>query len=116
MTGRRQRRRKPLLDNFKDKTGYWSLREEKLDRTVWNCLLKHLTEANIEGSVEVTRMRRRRRKPLLDNLKEKTGYWRLREETLDCTVWSSDVGRDCEPVLRQTTERMNESINQRLLE
>jgi len=50
-----------------------------------NCLLKHVIEAKIEGSVEVTGRRRRRRKPLLDNLKEKTGYWRLREEILDRT-------------------------------
>jgi len=33
-----------------------------------NCLLKHVIEAKIEGSVEVTGWRRRRRKPLLDNL------------------------------------------------
>jgi hypothetical protein len=34
VTGRRRRRRKPLLDKFKENTGYWRLKEEALDRTV----------------------------------------------------------------------------------
>jgi len=69
-----------------------------------NCLLKHVSEAKTGGSVEVTGRRRRRRKLILDNLMEKTGYWRLKEETLDRIVWSSDFGRGCGPVVRQTTE------------
>jgi hypothetical protein len=51
-----------------------------------NCLLNHVIEGKIKGSVGVTGRRRRRRKPLLDKLKEKTGYWRLKEEALDRTV------------------------------
>jgi hypothetical protein len=51
-----------------------------------NCLLNHVIEGKIEGSVEVTGRRRRRRKPLLDKLKETIGYWRLKEEALDRTV------------------------------
>jgi hypothetical protein len=47
-----------------------------------NCLLKHVIEAKIEGSVEVTGRRGRRREPLLDSLKEKAGYWRLKEEAV----------------------------------
>ena len=35
-----------------------------------NCLLKHVTEEKTEGRTEVTRRRGRRRKQLLDNLKE----------------------------------------------
>jgi len=35
----------------------------------------------------------RRLKQLLDNLKEKTGYWKFKEETLDRTVWRTCVGR-----------------------
>jgi hypothetical protein len=34
-TGRRERRRKQLLDYFKETTGYCKLKEEALDRTVW---------------------------------------------------------------------------------
>jgi len=43
-----------------------------------NCLLKHVIEGNVEGRIQVTERRGRRCKQLLDNLKEKTGYWKLR--------------------------------------
>ena len=48
--------------------------------------------------------RRERRKQLLDDLKEKRGYWKLMEEGLDRTLWRTDFGRGCGPVTRQTTE------------
>jgi hypothetical protein len=35
MTGRRGRRRKQLLDDFKEKRRYWKLKEEALDHTLW---------------------------------------------------------------------------------
>ena len=35
MTRRRGRRRKKLLDDFKDRRGYCQLKEEALDRTMW---------------------------------------------------------------------------------
>jgi hypothetical protein len=35
----------------------------------------------------------RRRKQLLDNLKEKRRYWKFKEEALDRTVWRTRVGR-----------------------
>jgi hypothetical protein len=35
VTGRRGRRRRKLLDDFKERRGYSFLREEALDRTVW---------------------------------------------------------------------------------
>ena len=35
MTRRRGRKRKKLLDEFKDRRGYSDLKEEALDRTVW---------------------------------------------------------------------------------
>jgi hypothetical protein len=41
-----------------------------------NCLLRHVIEGNIEGRIEVTG-RRGRRKELLDVLKKKRGYWKL---------------------------------------
>jgi len=34
VTRRRGRRRKQLLDRFKEKGGYWKLKEEALDRTL----------------------------------------------------------------------------------
>jgi hypothetical protein len=36
----------------------------------------------------VTRRREKRRKQLLDGLKEATGYCKLNEEALDRTVWT----------------------------
>jgi hypothetical protein len=33
--GRRGRRHKQMLDDFKEKTRYWKLQEEALDRTLW---------------------------------------------------------------------------------
>jgi hypothetical protein len=38
-----------------------------------NCLLKHITEGKIEGGIEVTGRHGRRRKHLLDELKEREG-------------------------------------------
>jgi hypothetical protein len=51
----------------------------------------------------MTGRRGRRRKQLLDNLKEKKIYWKLKEEALDCTLWRTRFGRDYGPVVRQTT-------------
>ena len=36
MTGRRGRRDKQILDDVKETRGYWKLKEEALDRSVWN--------------------------------------------------------------------------------
>ena len=51
-----------------------------------NCLLKHVIEGKIDRRIEVTRRRGRRRKQLLDDLKEKRGYCKLKEEALDRAV------------------------------
>jgi hypothetical protein len=69
-----------------------------------NCLLKHVIEGKIEGRIEMTGRRGRRRKQLLDDLKEKTGYLKLKEEALDRTVWRTRFGRGYGPVIRPTTE------------
>jgi hypothetical protein len=37
-------------------------------------------------------------------LNETRGYWKLKEEALDCTVWRTRVGRGNGPVVRQITE------------
>jgi hypothetical protein len=54
----------------------------------------------------VRRRRGRRRKKLLDDLKERMGYPHLKEEALDCTMWRNGFGRGVVPVVRQITERM----------
>jgi hypothetical protein len=67
-----------------------------------NCLQNHVIEGKIEGRTEVTRRQGRRRKQLLDDLEEKRGYYRLKDEALDRTVWRTGYGRDCGNVVRQT--------------
>ena len=47
-----------------------------------NCLLKQVIEGKIKGAMEVTRRRGRRRKKLLDDLKDRRGYSHLKEEAL----------------------------------
>jgi hypothetical protein len=39
-----------------------------------SCLLKHIIEGKIEGEKDATRRKERRRKHLVDDLKEKRGY------------------------------------------
>jgi hypothetical protein len=54
-----------------------------------NCLLKHVIEGKVEGRMETTGRRGRRRKQLLDDLNETRGHCRLKEEALDRTVEKS---------------------------
>ena len=44
MTGRRGRRRTQLLDDRKEARGYWKLKEEALDRTVWKLVLEQAVD------------------------------------------------------------------------
>jgi hypothetical protein len=67
-------------------------------------------EGKLEVRIEVTRRRGRRRKQLLDVLKEKRRCCKLKEEALDRTLWRIRFGRGYGPVLRQTAERMEEFI------
>jgi hypothetical protein len=68
------------------------------------CLLKHVIEGNVEGRIEMKGRRGRRRKQLLDDLKEKRRYWKLKEKALDRTLWRTRFGRGYGPVVRQTAE------------
>ena len=68
-----------------------------------NCLLQQVIEGKIKGQKEVTRRRGRRRKKLLDDLKDRRGYCQLKEEALDRTMWRNRFGRDFGPVVRQIT-------------
>jgi len=52
----------------------------------------------------VTGKRGRRRRKLLDELKERRGYSHLKEEALDRTMWGAGLGRGFGPVVRQTTK------------
>ena len=64
-----------------------------------NCLLQQVIEGKIKGQIEVTSRRGRRRKKLLDDLKDRRGYCQLKEEVLDRTMWRNRFGRDFEPVV-----------------
>jgi len=69
-----------------------------------NCLLKQVIEGKIKGEMEVARRRGRRRKKLLDNLKDRRGYSHLKEEALDRTMWRHRFGGGFGSVVRQNTE------------
>ena len=54
--------------------------------------------------MEVTGRQGRRRRKLLDDLKERRGYSHLKEEALDRTVWRARSGIGSGPVVRQTAK------------
>jgi hypothetical protein len=51
-----------------------------------NCLLRQVIEGKIKERIEVTGIRGRRRRKLLGELKEWTGYSYLKEKALDSTM------------------------------
>jgi len=75
-----------------------------------NCFLQRVTEGKIQGGIEVTGRQGRRRRKLLDDLKERRGYSHLKEEALDCTMWRARFGRGYGPVVRQNTKRMRSKV------
>ena len=50
----------------------------------------------------MTGIQGRRRRKLLDDLKERRGYSHLKEEALDRTMWRASFGREFGPFVRQT--------------
>jgi len=52
----------------------------------------------------VARRRGRRRKKLLDDLKDRRGYSHLKEEALDRTMWRNRFGGGFGSVVRKSTE------------
>ena len=69
-----------------------------------NYLLKQVIEGKIKGEMEVTRRRGRRRRKLLDDLKDRRGYSHLKEKALNRTMWRNLFGGGFEPVVGQHTE------------
>jgi hypothetical protein len=69
-----------------------------------NCLVQRVIEGKIQGRIEVTGRQGRRHMKLLDDLRERRGYYHLKEEALDRTMWRASFGRGFGPVVRQTTE------------
>ena len=64
----------------------------------------YLLQRVIEGKIEVTGRRGRRRRKLLNDLKKRRGYSHSKEEALDRTMWRARFGRGFGPVVRQTTK------------
>ena len=69
-----------------------------------NCLSKHIIEGKIEEGIEMTGRRQRKRKQLLNDLKETREHWKFKEGAQARTVLRTLCGRGYGPVLRQTTE------------
>jgi len=65
---------------------------------IWrkNCLLKRVIERKIEGKVEGTGIRGRRRKQLVDGLKENRRCCKLKD-ALNHTLWRNRFGRGYRP-------------------
>ena len=64
---------------------------------------QRVIEGKIKGGIEVTERRGRKRRKLLDDLKERRGYSEFKEEALDRTLWRARFGRGFGPFVRQTT-------------
>jgi hypothetical protein len=76
-----------------------------------NCLIRQVIEGKINGLIEVTGRQGRRRRNLLDDLKERRRHSHLKEKALDSTVWTVCCGRGFGPVVRQATEWMTETTS-----
>ena len=69
-----------------------------------NCLLQRVIEGKIKEGIEVTGSLGRKRRKLLDDLKERRGYSQLKEEAPDRTMWRARFRRGFENVVKQTAK------------
>jgi hypothetical protein len=65
---------------------------------------KQVIDGKIKGEIEVTRRRGRRRKKLLNYLKDRRGHSHLKEETLDRNMWRNRFGKGVGPLVRLLNE------------
>jgi hypothetical protein len=70
--------------------------EEALDLSFDRLLMMMM---NPKGQIEVTRRRGKRRKKLLDDLKDRRGFCHLKEEALNRTMWRNHFGRGFVPIV-----------------
>jgi hypothetical protein len=70
------------------------------------CLLERVIEGKAQGKLEVAGRRGRRRKQLLDGLKEKKGYRKFKEEALDRALLRTRFAEGYGSFVRQLTEWM----------
>jgi hypothetical protein len=64
-----------------------------------NCLQRHVIEGKTEGRIEVLGRQGKRSMQLLHDLKEARGYWKLKGEALDHTLWRIHCERSYRPVI-----------------
>ena len=62
------------------------------------CLLEP-TEGTIDGRIVVTQRRGKRCNQLLDKVKKMKGYWKLKQEALNHTLWRTCTGKGYGPVI-----------------
>jgi hypothetical protein len=67
-------------------------------------IVGHITGVKIEGGIDVRRRQGRIRRQLLDDVKERGGYWKLKEEALYRNLLKTRFGRGYGPDVRQTAE------------
>jgi len=67
-----------------------------------NCFLNRVIEGKIKEGIVGSGRPGRRRRTLLDDLKERRRYSHLKEEALDRNKWRVRFGRDIRPVVRNT--------------
>jgi hypothetical protein len=87
-------------------------------------LLKHIIGGQIERRIEVNTRWGKRRKQLLGDLKDRTGYGKLTEEAPDRALRRTRLGRGCRTLVRQSiewmvkyrNERVNDWMNERMKE
>jgi hypothetical protein len=72
-----------------------------------NCLLQQVIEGKIKSGIQVVGRWGRRRRKLLDDLKEWRWYSHLKEEALDRTIWTARFGGGFGSVVRQTAKWMD---------
>jgi hypothetical protein len=71
-----------------------------VETAFYNGLLKE----RYKGGIGETGRQGRRRRKLMDDLKERRGYSHLKQEALDRTMWRARFGRGFGPVVRQTAK------------
>jgi hypothetical protein len=71
-----------------------------------NCFLKRVIERKLEGMGSGSEGRRG--KQLLNDLKVKSRYWKLKEEAMYRPLQKTRFERGYGPVVRKTTQRANE--------
>jgi len=65
-----------------------------------NCIPKHFIKGKNRRKVSYEGRRGRRRKQLLNDFRKTREYWKLKEKSLDRTLWSTRFGRGYEPAIR----------------